>query len=410
MNQPRRSAGFLALLLALAACEQKPPEPPPPPPPPPIMTYPAPIGPELGPVHQYHVGALDRGDSLGSALGRLKVSGAEVTEVVQALEGVFDFPRRAQPGHFYEIKKDAEGRLSWFRYTVSETEVFVAFRDSEGVMRGVQEFIPIVVKTATISGRVEASLYVSMTALGEGPQLPLMFVDLFAWDVDFFTETQPGDRFWVAVEKRYVNDRFVGYGRVLGAEYQIGEARVHRAFRYEFEDGKVGYYTPDGTSVQKAFLKSPIKFASITSRYGMRRHPILRYVRAHRGVDYGAPRGTAIWSVADGVVRRAGRGGGYGKVVYIQHANGIQTRYAHLNGYGKGIRRGARVRQKQVIGYVGKTGLATGPHLHFEVLRNGRHLNPLRLVVPPAPPIPEDQKTRFLGYIEPTVKLLTQLR
>ena len=138
-------------------------------------------------------------------------------------------------------------------------------------------------------------------------------VDIFAWDIDFFTETRVGDRFRVVVEKRFVDGKLIGYGRLLAAEYALSEARrTHRAFRYAFEDGRVGYYEQDGTAVEKAYLKSPVKFASITSRYGFRRHPILKYVRAHRGVDYAAPRGTAIWAIASGSVKYAGRRGGYG--------------------------------------------------------------------------------------------------
>lgn len=399
MSERRRSL-VIALALAIAGCPDPPPPPAPSPPPAPPPDYAEPIGPEPPPIHEYHVGEIRRGDSFSVAAARLGVTALDVDELVKAFDGLFDF-RYCRPGQVFEIRRDAEQRLEWVRYTVDKTKVVVAFRTASGEWRAAEELIPIRTATVTVAGEVDVSLYLAMDAAGEGPWLTLTLVDIFAWDVDFFTETQPGDAFRIVVEKRYVGDDFVGYGRVLGAEYAMVSGERHRAFRYEFENGKIGYYTEDGKAVQKAFLKSPIKFASITSRYGLRRHPILKYARAHRGVDYGAPMGTSIWTVGDGVVAFAGRKGGYGRVIYVRHANGLQTRYAHLRGFARGIRSGARVHQKQVIGYVGKSGLATGPHLHFEVLRNGRHTNPLSVVVPPAPPIPESMLETYVARIAP---------
>ncbi len=360
--------------------------------------YPEPIGPEPAVVVQYHVGEIRKNDAFSSAASRLGMTAVEVDDIVRALDGIFDF-RRAQPEQMFEIWRDAEGKLSRFRYTVDRTQVVLAFRGRDGQLHGSEEPIPVHTDTVTVAGEVDYSLYLAMEAAGESAWLTLTLVDILAWDVDFFSETQKGDRFRIVVEKKFAGDDFVGYGRVLGAEYRMVDGRTHRAFRYEFGDGKVGYYTEDGKAVQKAFLKSPIRFASITSRYGMRRHPILKYVRAHRGVDYGAPMGTEIWSVGEGVVSFAGNNGGYGHVVMIRHANGLETRYAHMRAFARGIHSGVRVHQKQVIGYVGMSGLATGPHLHFEVLRNGHHTNPLSMVAPPAPPIPKELEPDFQASI-----------
>jgi len=308
--------------------------------------------------------------------------------------------RVCRPGEWFEVWKDEQDRLSWFRYHRSKTEIFIAYRDREGQWHGREQYVHVTTTTAAVAGRVDISLYASMARIQEQAWLPLTMVDIFAWDIDFFTETRAGDQFRVVVEKRSVDGESVGYGRLLAVEYTLAATgRTHRAFRYESSKNRVGYYDQDGGAIEKAYLKSPVKFASITSRYGLRRHPVLRYVRAHRGVDYGAPRGTAIWAIADGTVKYAGRRGGYGRVVYLRHANGLETRYAHLRGYGRGIRKGRRVRQKQVIGYVGQSGLATGPHLHFEVLRGGRHMNPMRLRAPPAPPIPTEEMPRFRAAI-----------
>ena len=402
-----RGAFGFATLFALVSCA---PEAPPPAPPrsPPKPQFPAPIGPEPQVASQFHVGEIKPGDSLFTALTRLDVSGSVVDRLVKALNGVLDL-RVCRPGEWFEVWKDEAGEPFWFRYHRSTTEVVLAYRDGEGRWFGRRQYVHVTTRTAAVAGRVNESLYESMEALGEQAWLPLTMVDVFAWDIDFFTETRSGDEFRVVVEKKSLDGQPVGYGALLAAEYRLAQSgRAHRAFRYQLENGKIGYYDDDGRAVEKAYLKSPVKFASITSRYGYRRHPILRYRRAHRGVDYGAPRGTAIWAIAGGTVAYAGRRGGYGRVVYLRHANGLETRYAHLRGYGRGIRRGRKVRQKQVIGYVGMSGLATGPHLHFEVLRNGRHMNPLALRAPPAPPIPRAELERYKVAIAPSRAALDQ--
>lgn len=390
------SRALVLLLVFGAACEQKKVEPAPPPPPvEPYFAYDDPIGPDPTKPAQYHVAEIRWGKAFSTCAARIGVNGREVDELVRALDGHVDFTK-CRPGEWFEIERDEQGTLTWFRYNRSRTEKAIAYRGPDGVMAAYDEPVHIRTTTVTVAGAVDWSLYAAMDDIGEKPWLTLTLVDIFAWDVDFFTETQKGDRFKIVVEKKWLDEDFVGYGNVLAASYEFATGtRQHRAYRYELESGKVGYYQADGKAVEKAFLKSPIKFASITSRYGMRKHPILKYVRAHRGVDYGAPRGTAVWTVGDGVVTYAGSKGGYGRVVFVRHKNGLQTRYAHLNGLGRGIRRGVRVSQKQVIGYVGMTGLATGPHLHFELLRGGRHMNPLALVSPPAPPIPDEEVGRF---------------
>lgn len=391
------------MALIAAACSSEPPPPEPPPPPPP--DHDAPIGPEplaLAPVSEQ----VKRGDSLSTVLGRLSVGALDVDGLVRGLDGLLDVTK-SRVGDTVQADVGPDGALRWFRYVAGPEDIFVAVRDPDSnAFLGWREFVPVDVQTEIVEGEIEISLYLAMEAIGETPWLTLTLADIFAWDIDFFTEPRVGDRFRLLVEKKYLDGELIGYDRVLAAEYAQVDGDVFRAFRYEFEDGKVGYYREDGTAVEKMFLKSPVKFASITSRYGLRKHPILKYARAHKGVDYGAPRGTAIWAVGDGVVTMAGRRGGYGRFVEIRHKNGLKTRYAHLNGYGRGIRAGVRVRQKQVIGYVGSSGLATGPHLHFEVMRGGRHTNPLTLVVPPAPPIDDEERPRFAAQIAPLVDRL----
>ena len=392
--------------LALVACAEgvasDRTEPAPPPPYQPDV-YTSSVGPHLAHLQLVESGTITPGVAVSTAMARMNVPGTDIDAIVAALTPHFEW-RHARPGHTFEVLRDGAGSVDWFRYRAGPTRIFHAYRDGDGAMRGLAEAVHVRTSTAFVQGTIDHSLYLAMDAAGETPQLTLSFVDLFAWDIDFFTETRKGDRFRLLVLKRSVDGETIGYGNIVAAEYRMAESeRVHRAFRHVLANGDAGYYTEDGSAVEKAFLKSPIQFASITSRYGMRRHPILKYARAHRGVDYGAPRGAAIWAVGDGVVRFAGRKGGYGKVVYIRHANGLETRYAHMKGYGKGVKSGRRVAQKQVIGYVGKTGLATGPHLHFEVLRGGRHVNPLTVAVPPAPPIPKAELEAYLEAVAPIV-------
>ncbi len=362
------------------------------PPPPPVQ------GPEPWVVTTATTAVFRRNDSLSTVFARTGIGALEVDRVVRALRGLVDFTK-SRVGHRVEVHQNPVGEVDWVRYVGGLEERYVAVANGAGELFGYQEHVPIDVETEVVEGELRVSLYVAMERIGELPWLTLTMADIFAWDIDFFTEPREGDRFKLVVEKRYHQGELIGYERVLAAEYTQAFGKTFEAYFYEFENGRTGYYRPDGTAVEKQFLKSPVKFASITSRYGFRRHPILKYVRAHKGVDYGAPSGTAIWAVGSGVVTRAGRWGGYGRVVAIRHANGLETRYAHLRGFGPGIRRGRRVRAKQVIGYVGSSGMATGPHLHFEVLRGGRHVNPLRVVVPPAPPIPEAELPRFKDAI-----------
>lgn len=373
------------------------------------LVYTASVSPQRDFVGAVVTGTITPNVAVSTAMQRAGLGGSDIDAIVAALREHFDW-RVARPGHTFAALTGEDGKVIWFRYDAGPLEILHAHRDADGRMIGSKESVNVVTSTVFVQGEIDHSLYLAMDAAGEKAQLTLSFVDLFAWDIDFFTETQKGDKFRLIVEKRSVAGAFIGYGRILGAQYEMAAGRVHRAFHYERADEKTGYYTEDGSAVKKAFLKSPIQFASITSRYGLRRHPILKYARAHRGVDYGAPRGTAIWAVGDGVVNYAGRRGGYGNVVFLRHANGLETRYAHLQSYAKGVKTGRRVSQKQVIGYVGSTGLATGPHLHFEVLVRGRHMNPMSVAVPPAPPIPKGELEAYKARVAPVIAALQQGR
>ena len=234
-----------------------------------------------------------------------------------------------------------------------------------------------------MEGKVSDSLFQAVADQGEGDWLALEIADIFGWDIDFSTDPQPGDTFEIVVEKKMLNGRLWGYGRVLAAQYQ-NAGQLHQAVLFRDPSGRPAYYGPSGKSLQKAFLRSPLKFsAPVTSRFSRSRfHPILKYYRPHLGVDYGAPVGSPVQAVGDGRVISAGWNGGGGKMVRLRHTMGYETYYLHLSSIL--VRPGQQVRQGQIIARTGATGLATGPHLDFRLRRHGAFVNFLRLKLPPA--------------------------
>jgi murein DD-endopeptidase MepM/ murein hydrolase activator NlpD len=229
-----------------------------------------------------------------------------------------------------------------------------------------------------------------MDAAGEGDPLTTSFAEILASEIDFYKDVREGDRFKVVVEKMYKGDEFIRYGTIHAVEYQRGE-KVIRGIRYQ-ED----YYDEKGNSLRKAFLKVPLRFSRISSKFSRaRNHPILGGVRPHYGVDYAAPSGTPIWAVADGTVVSCGWNTGFGRQVILRHGNGYVSCYGHLSGYGPGIRKGTRVKQKQVIAYVGSTGISTGPHLDYRLVKDGRFRNPLKETFPTGVPLRREERVPF---------------
>jgi murein DD-endopeptidase MepM/ murein hydrolase activator NlpD len=229
-----------------------------------------------------------------------------------------------------------------------------------------------------------------MDGAGEQDPLTISFAEILAWEIDFYKDVKEGDRFKIVVEKVYKGSQFIRYGTVHAVEYQSGSWKV-RGIEYQGQ-----YYHEDGTSLRKAFLKTPLRFNRISSRFSRaRKHPILGGILPHYGVDYAAPVGTLVWAVADGVVADCGWNGGFGKQVVLRHMNGYKTYYGHLSRYGSGIRSGVRVKQKQIIGYVGSTGLSTGPHLDYRLAKDGRFRNPLRESFPSGLPIGKEETEVF---------------
>jgi len=329
-------------------------------------------------------GRIERGDTLRKALARTGLSTSTAALVERQLRPKFDF-RRLKSGHTYRLVLDSRGGLQSFHYKVSATEHYWLERKGKG-WRAWREEADVRREQKRVAGVVTTSLSDAIEDL-VGPsneRLAQDFAGIFAWDLDFSRGVQPGDQFEILYEKTYApqgegKERSLGPGRILAAHYR-GAGGALSAVYFENEPGQGGYYRPDGTSVQGAFLAAPLNFSRITSSFSYARfHPILRRTRPHLGVDYAAPVGTPIWSVANGVVTYSGWMRGYGRMVKIQHAGGYETYYTHLSRFANGLRVGQAVRQKQVIGFVGSSGLATGPHTCFRITKDGSYVDPLRV-------------------------------
>jgi len=250
------------------------------------------------------------------------------------------------------------------------------------------------VRITHASGTINSSLYLAAHDSDLSDNLIMDLANIFGWDIDFALDIRKGDSFVVAYEELFLEGEKIRNGNIVAAKF-INNKKTYRAVQYTNPENKTGYYTPEGRSMRKAFLRTPVDFTRISSRFGKRFHPVLNRMRAHKGVDYAAPRGTPIKTTGDGKILFKGRKGGYGKAIIVQHGSGKQTLYAHMSNYKRGIRRGKSVKQGQTIGFVGSTGRATGPHLHYEFRINGVHRNPLTLKFASVKPVPEKYRSDF---------------
>jgi len=325
-------------------------------------------------------------------------------EVADALSKAGANLRRLRPGDTIDIAWSPADEATSVSWQESPWLGYAAVAGEGGWEGKVLETTPDI-RVTTVHGRVERSLFHAIEEAGEQPQLVIALVNIFEWDFDFTADTRAGDRFRLVVEKRYAGDTFVSYGRVLAAQYQ-SERRLLTGIAFAVGT-RFAHYDADGRSLRKMFLKSPLEFTRITSGFTYARpHPILGGRRPHLAIDYAAPTGTPIRAVADGVVVKAGWDGGYGRIVRIRHRAGYETLYAHLSRLGRGVRPGVRVRQRQVVGHVGTTGVSTGPHLHYEVIKGGRRVNPLGEKFIPGEPIPTAQRTQFQRHAASLIERL----
>lgn len=337
---------------------------------------------------------FQRGDTHASLLSRLGVSDEDATRALQAR--VF---WQLRTGSSVTARVHLEGSLLALSYPSGRETLVRVERDGER-FRASEESAPLETHIARKAGTIRSSLFAASDTAGIPDSVAIQLADVFGGDIDFHRDLRKGDRFSVVYEQHYVEGREVHTGRVLAAEF-LNQGKRLRAVYFENAQGKGGYYAPDGKNLRKAFLRSPLEFSRVSSGFGMRRHPFLKDWRAHQGVDYAAPQGTRVRSVGDGVVELAGTKGGYGKVVIIRHQGQYSTVYAHLRGFVSGIHRGTRVLQGETIGFVGQSGWATGPHLHYEFRIAGAARNPLAVSLPAALPVPKQELAAFRVQAEP---------
>ena len=291
-------------------------------------------------------------------------------------------------------KSKSNGELKEITYPLSALkQLVVELSPKDGISAEVAE-LPFDTRAVSISGEIKSSLYEAATEAGLSISLVMDMVRIFGWDIDFVLDIRSGDTFHVVYEEHHANGNTLTDGNILAAEFTT-QGETYQAIRFETNSGESSYFNPAGQSMLGTFLRSPVEFSRISSRFGKRKHPILKTWRAHKGVDYAAGRGTPIRATADGKVVHAGKKGGYGKTVILRHAGRFTTLYAHMNGYAKNVRSGSRVKQGQVIGYIGSTGLATGPHLHYEFRLDGVHRNPLTYKTPKASSVAKEDQQAF---------------
>ena len=347
---------------------------------------------------------LRRGDTLLKVLTRHGLEATSAHALIEAVRPFFN-PRKMRAGESLQLILDPQSSaVQGLEYILQSVAVRV-MSTAEG-WSAEKSDIPFVRETKVVRGAIMESLYIDGTEAGLSPLQIMDLANVFEFDIDFFSDFRRGDEFAVAFEElRYANGQRE-LGKVLAAEIEAG-GEPFQAFYYSAEGDKGGYYNADGKALRRAFLRAPLSYQKISSRYSLnRRHPIFRTVRPHRAIDYAAPAGTPVVAIGSGKVHFAGWRGGYGKLVEIRHPNGYVTRYAHFSRIASGVRRGRQVAQGEVIGYVGQTGHATGPHLHFEVLRNGEKINFLSLRIPPGKTLDKKDLEKFLLLRDQRLALL----
>ena len=351
---------------------------------------------------------IARGDTIGSVLARLSVADPAAQEFLRtnaAARAVYQL----KPGKSLRVQTDDSGRLLALSYLTQSGDVLAVRRAAAGFVA--QSALPqATVRLELRAGEIRSSLFAAADAVGLPDAVTGQIADVFSGDVDFHHDLRRGDRFSVVYEMRDVDGHPTGTGKVLAVEF-VNKGRAMRAFLWRGADGSEGYYAEDGKSLRKAFLRSPLEFTRVTSGFSQARmHPFMQIWRAHKGVDFAAPSGTPVRAAGDGKVSVAGRQGGYGNVVMLQHAGAYSTVYAHLSRFASGIKPGAQVAQGELIGYVGQTGWATGPHLHYEFRVSNDQRDPLTIALPNAQPIPAIDHATFVESVAPLASQLSLAR
>jgi murein DD-endopeptidase MepM/ murein hydrolase activator NlpD len=346
---------------------------------------------------------VHRGDTMEQIFRKNKLNLGHLAKIVRLPEAG-KYIRMLRPGDKFELQHDHGQLISLYR-ELSLTSALRISRNESGFKAEIIER-PIQIRRRLAYGRIETSLFESAADAGMSDKMIMNLAGIFAWDVDFVLDIRKGDDYYILFEQIYQDEKFVSGGEIIAAEFN-NNGRTFRAVRYIDKNGRSDYFTPEGRSVRKAFIRAPVDFTRISSSFNPRRkHPILNTIRAHRGVDYAAPRGTPIKASGDGKVIFRGHKGGYGNAIILQHGGNITTLYGHLSKFANSARLGKRVSQGETIGYVGSTGLATAPHLHYEYRINGIYRNPRTVDLPQAAPIKEEYRADFLAAAAPLLQEL----
>ena len=342
---------------------------------------------------------INKGATLSDILSPLRFTPAEIHKLREDVKSVYDLAT-IKAGQELKIFSDQGGEILSLEYILDQDNILHIEKQSTGYVARINK-IPYDLKVRTIWGRIEENLISAVIQENEKDFLALALAEIFAWDIDFYTDLRVGDSFKIIFEKKYLEDNFVAYGNILAAEF-TNQGQTYQAYRFVYSDtGEADYFDLEGNSLRKEFLKSPIKFARITSRFSLsRRHPIRKVYRPHYGVDYAARPGTPVQATADGTVTFAGWNGASGRLIRIRHKNAYETMYLHLRSYAKGIKKGAKVQGGQVIGYVGTSGESTGPHLDYRIKYRGRYINPLAWRFRPVKPLRPEFTEEFRAGVE----------
>lgn len=351
---------------------------------------------------------IQPGENLSSIFSTLNLSKTELDQIVNANHAGKQFAD-ISVGNTLQVKTNQSGQLEQLTYKINAVDTLTATRSKDSFIVELTSK-EVTRQLTSAQSTIESSLFTDGQKAGLSNKLILQLANIFAWDIDFATNLQNGDQFTVVYEKIIVDDKEIDTSEIITAEF-VNRGKTFSAVRYKDPAGNVSYYTPDGNGMRKAFLSAPVDFAHISSHYDLKRkHPILNRIRAHTGVDYAARTGTPIKSTGDGKIVFHGNKGGYGQVVIIKHGERYETLYAHMSNFKKGLKDGSPVKQGDIIGYVGQSGLATGPHLHYEFRIDGSHHNPLALNLPHSLPISKNLLASFKAQTQPLLAQLNQAK
>ncbi len=335
---------------------------------------------------------IQRGDSVAAILQRLQVSDSSAFQFLRTSASAKTM-YQLRPGRTVQATTDRDGSLYALNYIYSPDQMLTVQRQGNGFVAEDKKVAPQV-ETVYRSGVIKSSLYGATDEANIPDAVATQVARIFSTDIDFHVDLRRGDRFEVIYEMLYQDGEFLRPGRVLSAEF-VNNGKKFEAFLFTDGEGNEGYYSADGQNRAKSFLRSPLAFSRVSSGFGGRVHPIFKNWRAHTGTDFAAPRGTPVWATADGVVLSAGVKGGYGNALELRHSGSVTTLYGHLTGFAPGVRKGSRVSQGQTVAYVGSTGWATGPHLHYEFRIAGALQDPMRVALPKADPLPAKYRAAF---------------